>query len=327
MDAYIPPPSLGASRPLSRGDYGQENADDAPLVPPSNFFSSTLPTSASIPPSTTSNYIPPSNSLTLFNQPGSLHPGPVVHFHTSLQNTVFPSVSQSLPPSPLPSPSPAFTREVPPHLGLPDGAVPVRRRHGSTEYPPHTVPGVAALPLSDVIPPSTTLQPTTHPHLPLHMTQPHTTPMATFMPRQPPLPLPSLTVPPAPPPLQNIPPHQAFYSLPPPPTITVPPAPPPLPNILLQNAYYPPPPQTAFYPPPYYPHTHAPAPSNTGFAYPPHPFSFPAPPAGVPPVFPPVHHVAPASFPVSCSYSSPLGNSSSSTCNLPTLTHILLLSS
>src|SRR6266545_5089979 len=124
MNAYIPPPSLGGPHPLSRGDCEQDNADDAPLVPPSNFFSLTLSTSTSLPPSS-SNYIPPSNSLMLFNQPGSFHPGPIVHFHTPLQNTIFPSVSQSLPLSPLPPP--AFIRDIPLHLGLPDSAAPVRQ--------------------------------------------------------------------------------------------------------------------------------------------------------------------------------------------------------
>src|SRR6266511_4750118 len=152
LNAYIPPPSLGGPHPLSRGDCEQDNTDDAPLVPPSNFFSSTLSTSTSLPPSS-SNYIPPSNSLMLFNQPGSFHPGPIVHFHTPLQNTIFPSVSQSLPPSPLPS---NFVRDIPPHLELPDGAAPVRRRRRSIEHPCHTVPNVLDPPSSDVISPITT---------------------------------------------------------------------------------------------------------------------------------------------------------------------------
>jgi len=73
MDAYIPPASPGVTLPLTRGDHEQEDVDDMPQVPPSNFFSMTLP---------------PSTSLSLFNQPG-----PVVHFRTPLQNTLFPSVS------------------------------------------------------------------------------------------------------------------------------------------------------------------------------------------------------------------------------------------
>jgi len=109
MDAYIPPPSSGATSPLSRGDHGQEDLDDMPRVPPSNFFSMTLP---------------PSTSLSLFNQPAGLHSGPIIHFHTPLQNTLFLSVSQSLPPSPLPS---SFVRDPPPHLNLSDGAAPFHR--------------------------------------------------------------------------------------------------------------------------------------------------------------------------------------------------------
>ena len=244
MDAYIPPPSLGDLRPLSRGDYGQENANNAPLVPPSTFFSSTLPTSHSVPSSNfvppsnsvpASHFLPPSHSLTLFNQPTGLPSGPVIHFHTPLQNTVFPSVSQSLPPSPLPS---DFVREYPPHLGLPDGAAPVCRRHRSIEHTSRTVPNITAPPSSKVVPPITTPQPVFHHHPP----QPQaalltpSTPQHTFSPN--PLPPPILPVPPAPPPVPNIPGYQAFYQLPPPPAITVPPAPPPLPNIPGHHAFY-----------------------------------------------------------------------------------------
>ena len=110
MDAYIPPPSLREIHPLSRGDHGQDNVDSVPIVPSSNFFLTTFP---------------PSNSLTLFNQPTNSQLESNVHFHTPLQNTVFPSVSQSLPPFPLP---PNFVRELLLYLGLPDGAAPVPRR-------------------------------------------------------------------------------------------------------------------------------------------------------------------------------------------------------
>ena len=291
MDAYIPPPSPGASRPLSRGDYGQENANNAPLVPPSTFFSSTLPTSHSVPSSNivppsnsvpSSNYLPPSHSLTLFNQPPGLPSGPVVHFHTPLQNTVFPSVSQSLPPSPLPS---NFVRDVPPHLELPDGAAPVCRCRRSIEHPRHTVPNVSDPPSSDVVSPITTPQPIVH-HPPSHH---HAAPMTPFTPQQTfspnSLPPPTLPVPPAPPPLPNILGYQAFYQLPPPPTITVPPTPPPLPNIQGHHAFYQHPPHAAFYPPPYHPHVHAQPPPNVGFAYPPHPFPLLAPLLGCPRLF------------------------------------------
>ena len=307
MDAYIPPPTPGELRPLSREDHRHE--DGIPHVPPSNFFLTIFP---------------PSNSLTLFNQPSHSQSGPVIHFHTPLQHTVFPSVSQSLPTSPLP---PHLVRDTPPHLGLPNGAAPIRRRRRSPEREqgetaiPSAVDTAASFPVSP---------------------SPHPTAYPTPVPQQQQflqntLPPPSLPVPPAPPPLPNIPTHSLpphIQSAPivatalqpptsfPPPAPSIPVLPPPLPNIPPQHNQ---PPQFPPHMPPLQPPYHPQAPPYGGgpFSQFPHSSSYPPnysflPNYVLPPPVSGFTHFAPNNF---------SSNSPSSVRNLPTLTHIPILSS
>jgi len=307
MDTYIPPPTPGELRPLSREDHRDE--DGIPHVPPSNFFLTTFP---------------PSNSLTLFNQPSHSQSGPVIHFHTPLQHTVFPSVSQSLPTSPLP---PHLVRDTPPHLGLPDGAAPIRRRRRS----PEREQGETAIPSAIDTAASFPVSPSPHP-----------TAYPTPVPQQRQflqntLPPPSLPVPPAPPPLPNIPTHSLpphIQSAPivatalqpptsfPPPAPSIPVPPPPLPNIPPQHNQ---PPQFPPHMPPLQPPYHPQAPPYGGalFSQFPHPSSYPPnysflPNYVLPPPVSGFTHFAPNNF---------SSNSPSSVRNLPTLTHIPILSS